>query len=63
LELNKILNLDEFANTLEDIIEDSNLEEDNNEAENLAEEIQEENNDDIIWDPAAEADKIIDDMM
>lgn len=39
------------------------IEEDNNEAENLAEEIQEENNDDIIWDPAAEADKIIDDMM
>ena len=40
LELNKILNLDEFVNSLEDIIEDSNLEE-GNEAEDLAEESQE----------------------
>ncbi len=51
LEMDNILNLDEFVNTLEDIIEDSNFEEDN-EAEDLAEESQEKNNNDITWDPA-----------
>ena len=60
LEMDNILNLDEFVNTLEDVIEDSNLEEKNKEAEVLMEEIQENNNN--IWDPAAEADKIIDNM-
>src|ERR1043165_1335057 len=39
LELDKILNLDEFVNSLEDIIEDSNLE-DNNKSEDLTEENQ-----------------------
>jgi hypothetical protein len=63
LEIDKILNLDEFVNTLEDIIEDS-LEEENNETEvPMAEEIQEnENDNDIVWDPAAEADKIVNAM-
>jgi uncharacterized Ntn-hydrolase superfamily protein len=61
LEMDKILNLNEFVNTLEDIIEDSNLEEDE-EAEVPMEGVQEKDNDDIIWDPAAEADKIIDSM-
>ncbi len=45
------LNHNEFVNSLEDIIEDSNFEEDN-EAEDLAEESQEKNNNDITWDPA-----------
>ena len=54
------MNLNEFVNTLEDIIEDSVLEEMSDEAEVLIEEIQEQ--DDIIWDPVAEADKIIDNM-
>ena len=58
----KILNLNEFVNTLEDIIEDS-LEEENNEEEVPMEEIQEsENENDIVWDPAAEADKIVNAM-
>jgi len=61
LEMDKILNLNEFVNTLEDIIEDSNLEEDE-EAEVPMEGVQEKDNDNIIWDPAAEADKIIDSM-
>ena len=39
LELNKILNLDEFVNSLEDIID-----------EDLAEESQEKNNNDITWE-------------
>ena len=60
LEIDNILNLNEFVNTLEDIIEDSVLEEMSDEAEVLIEEIQEQ--DDIIWDPVAEADKIIDNM-
>jgi len=59
LELDKILNLDEFVNSLEDIIEDSNLE-DNNKSEDLTEENQ--NNNDIIWDPAAKADNIVNNM-
>ena len=62
LNLDKILNLNEFVNTLEDIIEDS-LEEENNEEEVPMEEIQEsENENDIVWDPAAEADKIVNAM-
>ena len=61
LEIDNILNLDEFVNTLGDVIEDSNLEEKNDEAEVLMEETQENNNSNI-WDPAAEADKIIDNM-
>ena len=60
LEIDNILNLNEFVNTLEDIIEDSVLEEMSDEAEVLIEEIQEQY--DIIWDPVAEADKIIDNM-
>ena len=44
LEIDNILNLDEFAKTLEDIIEDSNVEG----VEAPMEEIQEKN-DDIIW--------------
>ena len=46
LEIDNILNLNEFVNTLEDIIEDSVLEEMSDEAEVLIEEIQEQ--DDII---------------
>lgn len=63
LEIDKILNLGEFVNTLEDIIEDS-FERENNEAEvPMAEEIQEnENENDTVWDPATEADKIVNAM-
>jgi len=58
LDLDKILNLDAFINTLEDIIEDSidSIEEENNEVEEPMDE--NENNNDIEWDPAAEADKL-----
>ncbi len=60
LDLDKILNLDAFINTLEDIIEDSidSIEEENNEVEEPMNE--NENNNDIEWDPAAEADEIVD---
>ena len=60
LDLDKILNLDAFINTLEDIIEDSidSIEEENNEVEEPMDE--NENNNDIEWDPAAEADEIVD---
>ena len=54
--------MDKFVNSLEDIIEDSNLEEENNEAEGLMEEIQEKSNDDTMWNPADEADKKVDNM-
>jgi len=57
LEIDNILNLDEFAKTLENIIEDSNVE---GGAEAPMEEVQEKNdNDIIIWDPATEADEIV----
>jgi hypothetical protein len=65
LGLDNILNLDAFINTLEDIIEDS--------TDSIEEEIQKdngvdismdrnENNNDIEWDPAAEANEIIETM-
>jgi hypothetical protein len=63
LEIDDILNLEEFVNNLGDLIEDS-LEE-GNEEENGEEEIlmeESENDDDIKWNSAAEADKIIDNM-
>lgn len=56
LELDGILNLDAFANILEDVIDDGISEEE----EIGVEEIQE--NDDIEWDPAAEANKIVDSL-
>jgi hypothetical protein len=63
LEIDDILNLEEFVNNLGGLIEDS-LEE-GNEEENGEEEIlmeESENDDDIEWNPAAEADKINDNM-
>jgi hypothetical protein len=62
LEIDNILNLEGFVNTLGDLIEDS-LEKGNEKGsikEILIEES--ENNDDIEWDPAEEANKIIDNM-
>ena len=61
LGLDKILNLDEFINTLEDIIEDSvdSIEGEDNEEE---EPTGENENNDFEWDPAAEADEIVNNM-
>ncbi|RIA91920.1 hypothetical protein C1645_736760 [Glomus cerebriforme] len=59
LDIDRILNLDVFINTL-DVIEDSidNVEKENNEPNQPIDE--NENNNDIDWDPAAEADRIVD---
>ncbi|RGB40214.1 hypothetical protein C1646_664019 [Rhizophagus diaphanus] len=62
LDLDKGLNLDTFIiNNLEDIIEDSidNIESNNDEVE----ESMDENENDIEWDPVAEADEIVDTML
>jgi hypothetical protein len=67
LNLDNILNLDAFINTLENIIEDSvdSVEGENSEAgENseVEEPIGENENNDFEWDPVAEADEIVDNM-
>ncbi|RGB29704.1 hypothetical protein C1646_766283, partial [Rhizophagus diaphanus] len=65
LDIDNVLNLDAFVGTLGDIIEDS--------IDSIGEEIQDNDrvdvpingnneNDDIEWDPAAEADEIINTM-
>ena len=57
LNIDKILNLDAFINTLEDIIEDSvdSIERENSEVE----ESMDENENDIEWDPNAEANEMV----
>jgi hypothetical protein len=65
LDIDNVLNLDAFVDTLGDIIEDS--------IDSIGEEIQDDDrvdvpmnenneNDDIEWDPAAEADEIVNTM-
>ncbi|CAB4479826.1 unnamed protein product [Rhizophagus irregularis] len=62
LEIDKILNLDVFVNTLGNIIEDSvdNIEEEVD--DNRVDIPTDENENDIEWDPAAEADEIVNNM-
>ncbi|GBB97613.1 hypothetical protein RclHR1_30120002 [Rhizophagus clarus] len=62
LEIDNILNLDVFVNTLEDIIKDShdNLEESDNETQQT--DTTENNDNDVEWDPVAAADEIMNTM-
>jgi hypothetical protein len=62
LEIDNILNLDAFVNTLEDIIEDSYYSSEGSDNETQQTDTTENNDNDIEWDPVAAADEIMNTM-